>query len=274
MKKSKFLFLVIIGIILKSTVFASDVEYIHPYKLNPVNDGIQIGVGGALAASGFLVNALVNNDSGGFDQSSLDKASIPAMDQMFMNSFNKPVHYVSTATELISLVSPLVMLTVPSDEYLTLGVMYAETIMYAYGIKEWGKFLIDRARPYTYYADVPQKYIDDGDWKNSFPSGHTTLSFASAAFLSSVFNQYYPDSGWRFAVTGISFGLAATTGALRMVSGNHFFSDVMTGAVIGTLCGFLVPYMHTAEFYKKFEKKGKSLETMVSPAGFSLIYKF
>ena len=30
-----------------------------------------------------------------------------------------------------------------------------------------------------------------------------------------------------------------------MASGNHFLTDVLVGAAIGTVCGFAVPYMHT-----------------------------
>jgi len=253
---------------------ANDVEYIHPYKLNPVNDGIQLGLGAALAGSGMICNSFLHLNKADYSAAELNKADIPAMDQMFMNPYNKPVDIISTVTEVISLSSPLIMLTVPKTEYMELGVMYAETLMFAYGIKEWGKFFVGRARPYSYYDNVPQKYIDNGDWNNSFPSGHSTMSFASAAFLSSVVNQYYPDSDIRFWVTGCSFGLAATTAALRMVSGNHFFTDVLTGAVIGTLCGFVVPYLHTSDFYKKFERKNSSVETVISPMGFSINYKF
>lgn len=255
-------------------LFAGEIEYIHPYKVSAVNDGIQLGTSFALAGSGYLCSSILNLNKVEFNPETLDKASIPSFDQIFMNPYNKPVHVISTVTEIISVASPFIMLTVPKTEYLELGIMYAETMMYAFGLKEWGKFFVGRARPYCYYDNIPQKSIDDGDWNNSFPSGHSTLSFASAAFLSSVFNQYYPDSKWRYVVTGASFGLAATTAALRMVSGNHYFTDVLVGAAIGTLCGFIVPYTHTEGFYKKFERKGKTVESAITPMGFSVNYKF
>lgn len=275
MKKNKFLLTVLFAILVGTLkLYANDVEYRHPYKINPVNDGIQLGMSFTMAGSGYLCSSILNLNKKEFNAADINKADVPVLDQIFMNPYNKPIHVISTATELISLASPFVMLAVPKTEYLPLGVMYAETVMYAFGIKEWGKFFVDRARPYCYFDDIPQEHIDDGDWNNSFPSGHSTLSFASAAFLSCVFSQYYPDSKWRFWVTGASFGFAATTAALRMASGNHYFTDVLTGAVIGTLCGFIVPYTHTEGFYKKFERKEKSVETVISPMGFSLTYKF
>ena len=89
-----------------------------------------------------------------------------------------------------------------------------------------------------------------------------------------VYCQCYPASKWTYAVAGVSFGLAALTGALRMASGNHFFTDVLVGAVLGTACGFAVPYMHTKLFYSNFEKKSGGARAAVSPAGFTLSFDF
>ena len=30
-----------------------------------------------------------------------------------------------------------------------------------------------------------------------------------------------------------------------MASGNHFFTDVLAGAAIGTACGFIIPALHS-----------------------------
>ena len=151
--------------------------------------------------------------------------------------------------------------------------MYGETLLIANGIKEWMKILVNRPRPYMYYDGYPQDKVDDGDWNCSFPSGHSTMAFAGAAFTSYLFNMYFPDSQWRFVVTGVSFGLAAITAGMRMASGNHFFTDVLTGAVLGTICGFAVPYMHTESYYKMFRKEKKA-SVNASPLGFSFQYKF
>jgi len=39
--------------------------------------------------------------------------------------------------------------------------------------------------------------------------------------------------------------MAIGVAALRLSSGNHFFTDVLAGAAIGCSVGFLVPYLHT-----------------------------
>ena len=59
----------------------------------------------------------------------------------------------------------------------------------------------------------------------SFPSGHTITAFAVAVSLS----HYYPD---------LTFGLvfcAVSVAASRILLGMHFLSDVVAGAVIGSL---------------------------------------
>lgn len=254
------------------SLFANDITQHHPFELSPVNDGFIIGAGTVLTGSSIFVDKFTDFKDKDYDASKINKADVPVMDQLFMQSYNKPLHYISYGTMGLVLAAPAVFATVPDTEWLTIGVMYCESLMWSYGIKEWGKLIINRTRPYMYYDDYPQAKVDDGDWNCSMPSGHTTAAFTSAAFTSYVFNQYYPDSKLRYVVTGVSFGLAATTGILRMASGNHFYSDVLAGAVIGCISGFVVPYMHTEFYYSKFRKDDKSLT--VSPMGLSFEKKF
>jgi undecaprenyl-diphosphatase len=61
----------------------------------------------------------------------------------------------------------------------------------------------------------------------SFPSGHTITAFA----VSVPVIQQYPE-----AASGLYF-LSASIAASRIVLGMHFLSDVLAGAVIGTLLG-------------------------------------
>ena len=143
--------------------------------------------------------------------------------------------------------APAVLLATDKDEWFTIGTMYAETLLIANGIKELTKLCVTRARPYMYYdpSTYPEDDLEDGDFANSFPSGHSTMAFAGATFASYTFSKYFPDSPYRYAVTGGSYALALATAALRIKSGNHFMTDVLSGAVIGSATGFLVPWLHT-----------------------------
>lgn len=63
----------------------------------------------------------------------------------------------------------------------------------------------------------------------SFPSGHTTQAFALASVISE-----HADRPW---VSCVAYGLAGLVGLSRMEERNHFFSDVVTGGLLGTLVG-------------------------------------
>lgn len=243
------------------------------FKLNPVNESIQIAGGLALTGSALICDKVFHIKENDFDSWEANYTLVPYLEQFLMAPYNKALHYVGTGTAALALLTPAVFILTPNDQWLTIGLMYTESLLWAYGIKEWGKLLIHRARPYMYFDNYPLDKVQEGDWNCSFPSGHTTLAFTGAAYTTFLFHQYFPDSPWRFAVTGISFGIAAATGALRMASGNHFLSDVLTGAIIGTVCGVAVPFMHTTEFYKRFQKKNKA-ELYLSPLGFNAKFYF
>lgn len=253
---------------------AANFDYVQPFSLNPINEGIQLGVGGLLSGSALICDKFVHIKNNDFNPDDLDKSKISGLEQIFMRPYSKPLHIVGTGVMALTMATPAVFAVLPGKEWLTIGTMYLETMLLANGIKEWMKLLVYRTRPYMYFDDYPQSKVDDGDWNCSFPSGHTTFAFAAAAFSTIVFCQCFPDSKWKYAVAGGAFGLAAITGVFRMLSGNHFLTDVLVAAVIGTACGFVVPYLHTQSFYSKFEKKSGSASANVTPAGLSFSYNF
>ena len=71
----------------------------------------------------------------------------------------------------------------------------------------------------------------DGSNRRSFPSGHTSMSFAAAATLH---NRY----GWKVGVPAQL--TAAFVGIARKKAGKHFWHDVLVGAAIGEASGFLI----------------------------------
>lgn len=271
MKKNS---IIILFLLMLAKLPAAGLDYIQPFKLDPVNETIQLSTGVLLSGSALVCDKILHIKKNVYNPEEWPKSEIPSMDQFFMRPYSKPLHIVGTGTMALTMASPLVFAMMPAKEWPAIGVMYAETMLFANGIKEWLKLLVYRARPYMYFDGYPMDKVADGSWNCSFPSGHTTFAFAGAAFTTMVFCQCYPDSSLQYVVAGVSFGLAALTGALRMASGNHFFSDVLVGAVIGTACGFLVPFLHSQNFYKSFERQPGSSSASLSPAGISFSYSF
>ena len=68
----------------------------------------------------------------------------------------------------------------------------------------------------------------------SFPSGHTTQAFAGATLLFMEFHE----SCLPLALSG--YGLALTTGFLRMTNNRHWLPDVVAGAGLGILVPWLL----------------------------------
>ncbi|MCS6302399.1 MAG: phosphatase PAP2 family protein [Nitrospira sp.] len=91
------------------------------------------------------------------------------------------------------------------------------------------KHLVGRPRP---------KFVHAGDWHmsiswasgwDSFPSGHSTASFAVATVLARRFPLFGP----------LCIAVALFVALSRVLRGSHFPTDVLGGAVIGILSGFI-----------------------------------
>jgi membrane-associated phospholipid phosphatase len=80
----------------------------------------------------------------------------------------------------------------------------------------------------------------------SFFSGHTSTSFTSAGLMCAHHANLPLYGGgaaeaWMVCLGG--FATAATVGLMRVMSDQHFMSDVLTGAAIGTAVGLGVPWL-------------------------------
>jgi membrane-associated phospholipid phosphatase len=78
---------------------------------------------------------------------------------------------------------------------------------------------------------VAQRERPDGSDNLSFPSGHTANAFAMTAVLT---RRYGP----RFALPLYAF--TAAVPLARIDRDRHFFSDVVAGAILGTVAGYAV----------------------------------
>ena len=92
------------------------------------------------------------------------------------------------------------------------------------------KFVTGRARPrenlgIAYFHPFSPSYSSN----SSFPSGHATQAFAVASVIA---NHY--DEAW---VAYSSYTVAGLVGVARIYHDAHFTSDVLAGAMIGTLVG-------------------------------------
>lgn len=79
----------------------------------------------------------------------------------------------------------------------------------------------------------------------SFFSGHSAQSFGAAALTCSTHARLklYGGGFADFAPCIMGFVLAGATATARVVADKHYFSDIVVGSSVGTLTGFLLPYL-------------------------------
>jgi membrane-associated phospholipid phosphatase len=124
------------------------------------------------------------------------------------------------------------------------AVMAAGTAV-AYGVTLGLKHAVKRERPFlTYPDDIVNKSGIDWSDSYSFPSGHSTMAFATATALSLEYPKWY--------VIVPSYAYAGTVAYSRMHLGVHYPSDVLTGAIIGSGCAVLSHYVN-----KKLQNNSK-----------------
>ncbi len=78
----------------------------------------------------------------------------------------------------------------------------------------------------------------------SFFSGHTSLAFTSAALIClhhTELGLFGPEGDAAACATGMA--LASTVGILRILADRHYATDVILGAGVGILSGWLVPWL-------------------------------
>jgi len=109
------------------------------------------------------------------------------------------------------------------------------------------KVITGRARPYADSSDARNfqmlRGASAGEYR-SFPSGHSTAAFAFASVVTAETSHWWPGARWPVGL--LTYGTAALTGASRIYNHDHWATDVVVGAAIGTITGLkLFRYQHS-----------------------------
>jgi undecaprenyl-diphosphatase len=108
-------------------------------------------------------------------------------------------------------------------------------------ITAFAKGAVGRARPFAAPGD-PDVFSPGRGFTNgalgSFPSGHTSAAFATATVLARELDARHPTGKW--LVNSLLFGGATFVGFSRVYERQHWPSDVLAGAALGTMTGYEV----------------------------------
>ncbi len=130
-----------------------------------------------------------------------------------------------------------------------------ESLGWAGGIGEVAKVVVGRERPGA--TDDPFQFKMFSS-NSAFPSGHTTAAFAGA----DVFAEQYPT--WRVIVP--AYMMATAVGVSRLYANQHWASDVVGGALLGTAVA------HTLR--KRRHQADKGWNFTAGPQGLQISKKF
>lgn len=208
----------------------------------------------------FLISFFVMKftSSSPWDGTIFDISKVNFLDRNLANPYNHFLHIIGTITCGISYIFlPICFIayTVHKSKnkkwtFLTLILIFCTTCLFNKGFYDLLKALVERIRPYMYFKNPAQKGILSGDFQHSWPSGHTANAFMGISFITINLIFSKDKSLWEklFILSGYIFSIS--TGICRILSGNHYFTDVLSGAFLGSLVGFGISFLN-----KKFGMK-------------------
>jgi Membrane-associated phospholipid phosphatase len=130
------------------------------------------------------------------------------------------------------------------------------------------KYIVAEPRPFLVLSHVHQLIPESELY--SFPSGHTTSSFAAATVIGLKYKLRIKNTGFRLIYLLLTF--AAVIGFSRIYIGVHYPLDVVFGALIGIAFALMVLKLEKWIFTSKLSEK-IGVNKLVSLDIFSMIRK-
>jgi membrane-associated phospholipid phosphatase len=172
-----------------------------------------------------------------------DPASLPRIDRWVLGS-NSSAARAGSDVLVLGVVAGSALASVTGMDHTRArgnAAVLVNAAVWSTTASEWLKVAFHRSRPVLYTADAAAA-ADDPDNRKSFPSGHTTVAFATAtAYAVMAERQHLPHAGRNTALLYIG---ATGVAALRVAGGKHFPTDVLAGAALGAGVGWLTAHLH------------------------------
>jgi membrane-associated phospholipid phosphatase len=124
------------------------------------------------------------------------------------------------------------------------SVVIAESAMSATAVASIMTIAAGRPRPFLYGDKAPVSDRNGSDAGNSFLSSHSAVSFAIATSTYVAMHRLHPRSQLPYAVLGLGLGAASFVATSRVMAGQHFITDAVGGALVGSSVGVLISSLH------------------------------
>lgn len=224
---------------------SNNIQAQSPYQLSGIKEGILFGTSiGSLTFSQSKYKKIPPLTLE--EISTLNREDILAIDRgatynrsVFARKFSDQLLITSIATPLFLLADRRSRL-----DFDKIGLFTLQTLLVNSALTDLTKVLVKRKRPYVYneFTDINRKLSKKA--RLSFFSGHTSTVTSMYFLTAKLYADYYPNSKWKGVVWSTAILVPATTGLLRVKAGKHYFTDVLTGFLVGATIGFLIPEIH------------------------------
>jgi membrane-associated phospholipid phosphatase len=124
------------------------------------------------------------------------------------------------------------------------AVVIAESALSATAVASIMTIAAGRPRPFLYGDRAPLDDRNGTDAGNSFLSSHAAVGFAIATSTYVAMHRLHPSSPYTYAVLGVGLGAATFVATSRVLAGQHFITDAIGGALVGSSVGVLVSSIH------------------------------
>lgn len=239
-----------------------------PYQLSWKQELVILGTSGALSAGAHLAESQMPGLTAN-QLEALRAAELNGFDRQATKQKSDPFRRLSDDLLRSSALAPgLLMVGKPArNKALVVAVLAAETFLVTEGLTKTAKVIFRRNRPLTYNTNFSSGEQQSNDARQSFPSGHTSITAGMSFFAAKVFHDLHPESKARPFVWAGAALLPAATGYARYRAGKHFPTDIIAGYALGATVGIIIPELH-----KPKEQEGLSLD--VTGSGLGLVWRW